>query len=296
MQQERKKKIQRWREKKKRLNFNRGVTYAVRSNFARRRPRAGTPFFSPFPFSSLMRAWGVLRVSSRLCFPLPCVYLGPRRRAVCQGVSSLKQMQNSVCRSERENCNCWTDLGSCPREVPVWCKTRGGRSSIQIVSKYFLDQRRCVLRLHWNASCLRRSPPAGLKESLFKAYYGLGTLQARCMCCKVNVMSFVPGGQCCLAHIIPRCQGGPLAAWNLLPTCLGCNSRYSLNLLDFLGTREDLQRNTLRAVVKKIFSFHFPEGTARRKLRKLYGKKYLVHFVHDYYAPEHLQKWAHFLY
>lgn len=139
-------------------------------------------------------------------------------------------------------------------------------------------------------------PPFLLKESLFKAYYGLEKVKAKCMCCGVNSISYVAGGQCCLAHIIPRCQGGPVAAWNLLPTCLGCNSRYRMNLLDYLGKREDLQRKTLCTVVKKIFQFHFPNKTCRQKIKNQYGRKYLVYFVKDYYAPEDLHQWQHFLY
>lgn len=185
-------------------------------------------------------------------------------------------------------CACWDEKGSAPSDVRVWVKGTTPRE-VRVVSKYFLDPRRHVLHTHWSAKCLNPTLRKTLKEELFKGLYGLRAVRARCLCCGVNEISFAVGGQCCLAHVVPACRGGPGGAHNLIPTCLGCNSRYAVNLFDFMGLREDLCRTQLPKLVARLFKFYVPSSKERRKLKRIYGKKTLVYFLHERFAPPKLQ-------
>lgn len=197
-------------------------------------------------------------------------------------------MQPSIHRSP--NCTCWTAIKNAPSDVRVWIKGTTLRR-VCVVSKYFLDQRKHVLHTHWTAECLRPSLKKTIKEELFKGIYGLRTVRARCLCCGVNEISFAVGGQCCLAHVVPACRGGPGGPQNLIPTCLGCNSRYAINLFDFMGSREELRRTQLPKLAARLFKFYIPSSKQRRKLRRLYDKRTLIYFLHEHFAPPKLKEY-----
>ena len=185
-------------------------------------------------------------------------------------------------------CACWTERSSAPPDIRVWVKGTTPRE-VRVVSKYFLDPRRHVLHTHWSAKCLNPTLRKTLKEELFKGLYGLRAVRARCLCCGVNEISFAVGGQCCLAHVVPACRGGPGGAHNLIPTCLGCNSRYAVNLFDFMGLREDLRRTQLPKLAARLFKFYVPSSKERRRLKRLYREKTLMYFLHERFAPPNLE-------
>jgi len=174
-------------------------------------------------------------------------------------------------------------------EVRVWVKGPTPRE-VRVVSKHFLDPRRHVLHTHWSAECLRPPLRKTLKEELFKAVHGLRAVRARCLCCGVNETSFAVGGQCCLAHVVPACRGGPGGAHNLLPTCLGCNSRHAINLFDFMGLREDLRRAQLPKLAARLFRLHVPSAKERKRLHEVFGKRVLVCFLQERFAPPRLKE------
>jgi hypothetical protein len=168
---------------------------------------------------------------------------------------------------------------------------------LKVVSRYFLDPKRHVIYEHWSRQCLSRNIAASCKEQKFKAVYGVAALEAACICCGENKISYVAGRQCCMAHIVPLSSGGPTQAWNLLPTCLGCNSRYSINLLDYMGLSEHLRSSRLKKLCLILFRIHYPSANERRRLVKKHRSlgKALVVFIHNKYAPEFLEHYAHCL-
>jgi len=142
---------------------------------------------------------------------------------------------------------------------------------------------------------MKENLPKKWKEQKFKSVYGTSSLRATCICCGVNKISFVAGGNCCLAHIVPRHLGGPGILTNLLPTCTGCNARYNENLLDWVGTDEALRTHQLQKIVHALFKVAYPSPLARKKYKKLNGAKYLYSFIANTYFPAKINEYKEFL-
>lgn len=191
-------------------------------------------------------------------------------------------------------CSCWDTL-HLRSEVHVLIK-RGFIHSPAIVSPYFATPSLHLITKHWSKECTSKSFPKNWKEEKFKSIYGTSTLRAVCICCGVNKISYVAGGNSCLAHIVPRHEGGPTDLAYLLVTCSGCNSRYSMNLLDWVGTNEALRTHQLMKIALALFKIEIPTASKRRKYKKLNGNKYLYRFLCNKYYPPKIEEYKKSLY